>query len=50
MRSRVANVLASLVLALVALTSIGSGSAWAQAQCTAGQYTYSYTNYCSYPV
>jgi len=50
MRIRATATISATLLAIVAMMDLGMGNAMAQAQCASNQYTYTFTNYCPYPV
>jgi hypothetical protein len=50
MRSCAAKGIGTTTLAICLLTPLGPDSAWAQGQCASGQYTYTFTNFCPFPV
>jgi hypothetical protein len=50
MQQRSVAAFRTMLLAILFGMTIGMGDAWAQAQCANNQYTYTFTNYCSYSV
>ena len=50
MRIRAVAAIRTSVLIILVGTNFGADNAWAQPQCSTSQYTYTFTNYCPYPI